>query len=142
MTDRFDRLMADMNDPTTVVGRNYARYSRSQDIRWKVLRNTMGRIPLIGGVLVTFWDGVIGDDVASPLVWPAGGVWALSFEYLGDYLFWHKPMTEDYYESWLSRVPWPRRLHVHKPPCRIARWRDDSGKPHRTAMVCTRRGPR
>lgn len=134
----FEDLMAEMRDTTTVKGRNYARYSRAMDIRRAVLKHTMRRIPLIGNIVATFWDGVVGEHPLGPIVDPMGGMWSLQYEYLGDYIFWHKPMTEDYFESPLSRVPWPRRLHVHMAPCRPF-WKSEDGTRHEAAERCTRR---
>lgn len=134
----FQRMVERMSDPSTAAGRNYARYSRAMTLRWRVLRGTMGRIPLIGGVLTTFWDGMLPEQPGGDRGL-SGAVWALTFAYLGDYLFYHRPMTVDYAESWMARVPWPRHLHVHVAPCRIVRWRDSEGHACQATKACTRR---
>lgn len=41
---------------------------------------------------------------------------ALAFEYLGDFLFWGKPMTQDYADSWMARVRLPRWMRYRRRP--------------------------
>jgi hypothetical protein len=135
----FEETMRKMRDPSTARGRNHLRWLRAWRIRDRVMRDTMGRIPLIGGVLVSFWQAAIGESVDDPFFSLGRGIWGVDGDWLGDALFWEKPMTEDYYKSWLSRVPWPRWLHVHM-AYSYPFWKDEeTGKRQQPREVCTRR---
>lgn len=57
------------------------------------------------GVMRIFWIEFFEDLSLH------GAADALSFSYLGDFMFWGKPMTESYAQSRLSRIRLPRWLH-------------------------------
>lgn len=132
----MDEMFAQMNDPSTVVGRNHLRYMKAWRIQRRVMAATLRRIPLIGSVIESFWSGVF--DISMMKVSLSGGLWSVQYSHLGDYFFWHQPMTEDYYQGRLSKIPWPRRLHIHIAPC-YPFWKDkETGKRHRSNERCTR----
>lgn len=101
---------------------------RRRDVTyWRIVMR-LDRVPLIG-VASVFWSHVVDEGFY-------GALDALAFSYLGDYLFDGRPVTESYFRSWYSRIPWPRRLHLHRAPCSVLRCEDH---PHdRKDTPCTR----
>lgn len=84
--------------------RNAARHRKAFDIAARVTRPY--------GIWGTFWRSFLFEAPGSL----RAAADAMSFQYLGDFLFYNDPVTEDYYQSWMSRVHFPRWLHYHVGP--------------------------
>lgn len=101
-TDMQDRLWGPVGTPERDRrDRNSARTIKAWRIGERVTRHL--------GFIGAFWYSMLLDnpgDIRSAAD-------ALSFRYLGDFMFHDGPVTEDYYQSWVSRVHFPRWLHYH-----------------------------
>lgn len=94
------------------IERNMDRYLRAVRIGGRVLA-PLRRIPVIGGPTAGLLWWLFDDSLhGRPTV--RGMLDHFAFAYLGDFLFWGRPMTQDYADSWMARVHLPRWLRVRR----------------------------
>jgi hypothetical protein len=88
------------------IRRNARRHVAALTLAYRVTRHL--------GPVGVFWTSMLVDHPGSL----RNTADRLSCEYLGDFLFYGDPVTEDYYQSWVSKVRLPRWLHYHVGPRR------------------------
>ena len=79
--------------------RNYKRWRRANDIADKVTSHWPQYMRI-------FWTRPIHDGDLSIRGW----LDIMSFSYLGDFMFHGQPVTQDYADSWMSKVHFPRKV--------------------------------
>jgi hypothetical protein len=118
---RFEDLVDEMfgvpgSDERRRLDADIERLNR-RDARARLLTDPLRRLPLIGGPVSTFYYGLLYEG-------PRGVPDLMSLVYLGDFLFWGKPMTHDYAVSWMARFQPKRTLRrLLRGPCRASQRR-------------------
>lgn len=97
-----------------------ARAQRRLDYEKRVYRTLapLSWVPFVGGPIRYFWFKAITEPDGV-----YGQLDAMAFHYFGDFLWTHgRPVHQDYFDSWMSRVHFPRWLHMRFRCWRC--WRD------------------
>lgn len=90
--------------------RNTERHLTFDRLAWAVLR-PIRALPVIGDVVAAFWFDMAADATYQrPTL--RSVLDHLAFRHLGDFLFWHKPITADFCASWWNSWHLPRRLRL------------------------------
>ncbi len=94
--------------------RNTKRRVKAEHLAYRATRH----LGPVGVYWIGIWDTAINNFDLGEMFHSGADI--LQFNYLGDFGFHHRPVTQTYFDSWMSKVHLPRALHLHQGPERCS----------------------